>query len=395
MTIITSTSDLESLCHTLKSEKFITVDTEFIRDKTYYPKLCLIQIATEHEAYAIDALSPEMDLEPLSAIFADTAILKVFHSARQDIEIILGLFGNVPTPMFDTQVAATVCGFGDSASYETLAAKLANAIIDKSSRFTDWSQRPLSEKQYAYALSDVTHLRHVYERLAEMLEENGRTEWLQEEMASLTNPDNYQLLPEDAWKRIKMRSSSQPFIRLVKELAKWRELRARAINIPRNHLLKEPVLLEIAAAAPKNIAELKKVRNLGSLHNNTELLHDIIAVINATEHLPKEQAPKQEARKNNGASNGPLVELLRVLLKMCCEKHHIAERMVAVADDLVIIASTPSESLGELPIMNGWRYEIFGKWAQELKEGKIALSAERGKVTLIPLAKETDSAVCK
>jgi ribonuclease D len=386
MTIITTTDELAALCKTLHNEQFITVDTEFLRDKTYYPQLCLIQIATDHHAYAIDSLAPGLDLSPLGGLFANPAVIKVFHSARQDIEILLALFGAVPTPLFDTQVAAMVCGFGDSASYETLATKLANATIDKSSRFTDWTQRPLSEKQYLYALSDVTHLRTVYRKLVEMLEQTDRTQWLSDEMASLTNPDNYQLAPEDAWKKIKMRSSSPQFTRVVKGLAEWRELKAREVNIPRNHLLKEAILLEIAAAAPANGEELKRIRNLGGLNNNEGFINEVIAIIHQAVHGPKDPAAAKSAPRPSYLATTPLVELLRVLLKMQCEQHNIAEKMIAVTDDLLQIAHTASDSINQLPVMNGWRYEIFGKLALELKEGKIALSANQDKITLVPLA---------
>jgi ribonuclease D len=385
MTIITSNDKLAVLCDTLKKEQFITVDTEFIRDKTYYPKLCLIQIATETDAYAIDALAPGIDLTPLDAIFADTTIIKVFHSARQDIEIILGLFGRVPTPLFDTQIAAMVCGFGEAASYETLASKLADATIDKSSRFTDWSHRPLTEKQYLYALSDVTHLRTVYLRLMEMLQETGRSQWLEEELQTLTNPDNYQLHPEDAWKKIRLRSSSPGFVRLVKALAQWRELKAREINIPRNHLLKEQTLLEIAAGAPTSIEELKRIRHIGGIGNNETLAREIVAVITNTASLPSEGGKQKEQRKQGYPSNNPLVELLRVLLKMQCETHNIAEKMIAVTDDLLIIANAANDEILALPVMKGWRFEIFGKLALQLKQGEIALSANTDRIVLVPL----------
>jgi len=384
MTIITTTEELQAFCDRLAEEEFITVDTEFIRDRTYYPQLCLIQLATDNEAVAVDTLAKGIDLTPLAAIFANTNIVKVFHSARQDIEIILGMYGAVPTPLFDTQVAATVCGFGEAASYETLASKLAGAVIDKSSRFTDWSQRPLSEKQYHYAISDVTHLRIVYRKLLEMLEKSDRHAWLGDEIAALTNPEKYQINPEESWKRIKFRSTSPGFIKLVKELAKWRELMAQKINIPRNHLLKEAVLLEIAAAAPTSLADLKRVRNIGSIAGNDKLGEQIVSIIQTTKDLPKEASPSKEPGRS-GTSNGALVELLRVLLKMKCEEHQIAEKMIALTEDLYTIACEEGDALTNLPAMQGWRYDIFGKWAMELKEGKIALSARDNQVKIVTL----------
>jgi len=385
MTIITSNEALAALCATLHHENFITVDTEFLRDKTYYPQLCLIQIATEQEGYAIDALAPGIDLTVLGEVFANQQVIKVFHSARQDIEILLGLFGAVPTPLFDTQVAAMVCGFGESASYETLVSKLVGAAIDKSCRFTDWSQRPLSEKQYQYALSDVTYLRVVYKRLIEMLGATGRAEWLAEEMAKLISPATYHLSPEDAWKKIKMRSSSEHFIGLVKVLATWRELKARQMNLPRNHLLKEASLLEIAAAVPISVAELRRMRGLGGFANNEALAMEVITVVTEYMQLPKKQAAPKEPFKQGFPTNTPLVDLLKVLLKTQCEQHNIAEKMVAGSDDLLALAHATADTIDQLPVMQGWRYDIFGKLALDLKAGKIALSADHDKITLVAM----------
>lgn len=388
MPIITDNDTLIALCETLKTEEFITVDTEFLRDKTYFSQLCLIQIGTEKEAFAVDPLADGIDLSPLFAIFNDEPVLKVFHSARQDIEILLGLSGKVPYPLFDTQVAAMVCGFGEAASYETLVSKLAKKAIDKSCRFTDWSQRPLTQNQYHYALSDVIHLREVYRALLSMLEEAGRVSWLEEELFALTNPENYMTLPEEAWKRIKIKSSSPTFIRLVKALAYWREMTARAQNLPRNHLLKEQVLLEMAASAPKTHDELKRIRSLGGLANHPVLSKEILEIIRSANNPHVTSQPYfNDEKKVPPLQSGALVELLKVLLKTVCENHNVAEKLIATTQELCIIAyMSDEEECTNIPALQGWRFEIFGRLALELKEGKIALSALGDKMCIITIA---------
>lgn len=383
---ITDNDTLRSLCETLKAEKFITVDTEFLRDKTYFAELCLVQIGTETGAFAIDPLAMGIDLSPLFEVFACESVLKVFHSARQDIEIILGLSGKVPTPLFDTQIAAMVCGFGESASYETLVVKLAKKTIDKSCRFTDWSRRPLTEAQYRYALSDVIHLRPVYKALMAMLEKTNRVSWLNDEIAALTNPEKYQVSPADAWKKIKIKSSSASFIRRVKALAYWREVTAQAQNVPRNHLLKEPVLLEIAAIVPKTVEELKKIRGLNGLGAHPILSHELIAVLqNSSQPLPVNTSPIS-ADKKVILPNGALVDLLKVLLKTVCETHDVAEKLIATSQDLATISHTNErDALMQIPALQGWRFELFGRLALQLKAGKIALSATDDKITIIEI----------
>ncbi len=384
---ITQNDTLLSLCESLKTEAFITVDTEFLRDKTYYPQLCLIQIGTEKGAFAVDPFAPGIDLTPLFEVFNHHPVLKVFHSARQDIEILLGLSGQVPTPLFDTQVAAMVCGFGEAASYETLVTKLTPQTVDKSCRFTDWSQRPLTEGQFNYALSDVIHLREVYRALNAMLEETSRLSWLEDEMATLTAPENYRLAPEDAWKKIKIRSSSPRFVRMVKALAHWREVTAQTENIPRNHVLKEQVLLDIAASRPKTVEELRKIRNLGSIVGNLHYLKNIVEAIRQADHCVQPELVTNEERKPVASANGALVDLLKVLLKTVCENHNVAEKLVANTQDLSAIAyAETTDALMAIPAMQGWRLELFGKLALELRKGNIALSAKGDKMCIVALS---------
>lgn len=381
MTLVTDTETLKGICETLHNAEYITVDTEFMRDKYYYPKLCLIQVAWEGGECAVDPLAKKIDLTPLFEVFANEKVVKAFHSARQDIEIILGLSGKVPTPLFDTQVAAMVCGFGDSVSYATLVEKIAGEVIDKSSRFTDWSRRPLSEKQFNYSLSDVTFLRDVYKKLKSSLEENNRMAWLAEEMGDLTNPENYVIDPDEAWKRIKARGNSRRFFGMVQALAKWRELTARELNRPRNFILRDQPLLEIAAQVPKTIEELKKIREIGK--TATSRGEEILALLEAATQLPDDQLPPLKKKtKRPEHYDKAMAELLKVLLKMKCDEHNVAERLVADSSDIVEIAHSKSP---EVPAMSGWRYEIFGKYADDLKQGKIGLTAKSGKMQLVEL----------
>jgi ribonuclease D len=381
MTLVTDTATLQGICTPLHKAEFITVDTEFMRDKFYYPKLCLIQVAWEGGECAVDPLAKGMDLTPLFEVFNNSKVTKVFHSARQDIEIILAMSGHVPTPLFDTQVAAMVCGFGDSASYATLVEKIAGVDIDKSSRFTDWSRRPLSEKQFLYSLSDVTYLRDVYKKLKSMLEGNSRMDWLAEEMEELINPTNYIIDPDEIWKRIKARGNSRKFFGMLRELAKWRELTARKLNRPRNFILRDQPLLEIAAHAPKTLEDLKKIREISKVavtHGEA-----IIEILEAASQLPDDQLPPLKKRtKKNDSYDKALAELLKVLLKMKCAEHNVAERLVADSTDIVEIASSPAP---EVNALKGWRNEVFGKYAMDLKNGKIGLTAHEGKMQIVDL----------
>jgi ribonuclease D len=384
MTVITDTDTLARFCARQMGSGFIAVDTEFMRERTYWPILCLVQVAGPEEAAAIDALAPGIDLTPLLNLMADQSTLKVFHAARQDIEIFFNLSGAVPEPLFDTQVAAMVCGFGDAASYETLVGKLAQASLDKSSRFTDWSRRPLTDRQIRYALADVVHLRTVYEKLQQRLASNGRASWFAEEMAELSNSAIYRSDPGEAWRRFRLRGRVDPrFFSVLREVAAWRETAARQRNLPRGRIMRDEAVLEIASHIPKTIEALARTRSLGKGVAEGKLGTEIIEAIGRgladTAALDLPTSPKIDAPP--GA--GPLVELLRVLLKQRCEEHQVAQKLLASADDLDAIAADD-----EAPVraLSGWRREIFGKDALALKHGRLALTVRRNRISLIELS---------
>ena len=333
MTLIADFDALAAFCRRQAKAGFVAVDTEFMRDRTFWPILCLVQIAGPEEAAAIDPLAAGIDLTPLFALMADTHVLKVFHAARQDIEIFVNLAGAVPTPLFDTQVAAMVCGFGELASYETLASRLAGTPIDKSSRFTDWAHRPLTERQSRYALADVVPLRTVYEKLDQRLRDTGRASWLGEEMAGLTDPETYRLDPSLAWRRLKLRSHNRKLLALAHELAAWREATAQQRDLPRSRVLRDELLLEIAAHAPRNAAELARSRGLGKGFADGKFGTEILAVIERVLASPESQYPVPPPRREPPAGIGPLVELLRVLLKLRAEENDVAPRPIADAED--------------------------------------------------------------
>ena len=379
MELITESGALADFCARQAAADFVTVDTEFLRDKTYWPQLCLVQIAGPTDAAVIDTLAPGLDLAPLMAMMVDPTLLKVFHAARQDIEIFFHMSGAVPHPVFDTQVAAMVCGFGDAASYETLTAKLANAKLDKSSRFTDWAHRPLTPRQLDYALADVTYLRTAYEKLRAQLDASGRASWLDEEMAELTHPSTYQLDPVESWKRLKTRGGNRRFLTILREIAAWREIAAQQRDIPRGRILKDEALLEIAAHAPKSIDELSRIRGLGRSVAEGKLGAEMLDCVARGLAAPEADAPEAPARIDLPPGLGPLVDLLRVLLKLRCEDNEVAQKLVANSTALEMIAA---DDAADVPALHGWRHEVFGKDALALKHGKLALTA-RGKRILV------------
>lgn len=381
--LVTTTEVLEKHCQAIEKAQYITVDTEFLREKTYYPQLCLIQVAGPESDFAVDTLAPGIDLKPLFKLFNNKNILKVFHSARQDLEIIYKLTKKIPHPLFDTQVAAMVCGFGEAASYETLVRKLAEAEVDKSARFTDWSHRPLTEKQVRYALSDVTYLRTVYEKLVERLDETGRSHWLKEEMEVLTDPATYSALPEEVWQKIRLRGGkSVKFIKRVQGLAKWREEAAQTRDLPRNHVLKEQILLEIAASAPKTIDALSNIRGFSKKMAESAWGKEILDIIHHVDAIPAEELEKDPVERPKAVKNSSVAELLKVLLRIQADEHDVAAKLIADSDDITIIAS---EKKPDVPAMHGWRYEVFGQYAIALKEGKIALTAHGNKMKMVEL----------
>jgi ribonuclease D len=379
MELITESRALAGFCARQTAADFVTVDTEFLRDKTYWPQLCLVQIAGPAEAAIVDALAPGLDLGPLLALMSDPGVLKVFHAARQDIEIFFHMTGTVPAPVFDTQVAAMVCGFGDAVSYETLATKLANARIDKSSRFTDWAQRPLTPRQLDYALADVTYLRTAYEKLRAQLDKSGRASWLDEEMAELTHPTTYRLDPAESWKRLKTRGGNRRFLSILREVASWREVAAQQRDIPRGRILRDEALLEIASHAPKTIDDLARIRGLGRSVAEGKLGAEMLDSIIRGAAAPESGAPEPTPRADLPPGLGPLVDLLRVLLKLRCEDNDVAQKLVANSTELEMIAA---DDHADVRALQGWRYEIFGRDALALKHGKLALTA-RGKRILV------------
>lgn len=389
MTLIADSAALAEFCRRQEDAQFVAIDTEFMRDKTYWPILCLVQVAGPEEAAALDPLAPGIDLEPLFALMRKSSLLKVFHAARQDIEIFYNLTGAVPTPLYDSQVAAMVCGFGDSVSYETLAGKLAGAHIDKSSRFTDWARRPLTERQLKYALDDVVHLRRVYEKLSVRLAASGRAQWLEEEMAELTDPATYRLEPDEAWRRLKLRTNSRRVLALMHALAAWRERTAQQRNLPRNRVLRDEQLLEIAAHAPGSADDLAQSRGLGRGFAEGRFGVEILAVVARVLAKPESDYPAPEPRRDTPPGLGPLVDLLRVLLKLRCEENDVAVKLVADTDDLERIAA---DDEADVRALHGWRHELFGKDALDLKHGRLALTAAGKRIKLVRLGREAEAA---
>jgi ribonuclease D len=381
MKLITTTDELAAFCKSLADAEFVAVDTEFMRERTYWPKLCLAQVAGPDEAAAIDALAEGIDLSPLDELMGNPKVLKVFHAARQDLEIFYLRMNKVPGPLFDTQVAAMVCGHGEAASYESLATKLAKARIDKSSRFTDWARRPLSERQITYAISDVTHLRVVYEALKRQLERTGRFDWITEEMAVLNDPAIYRADPEQAWRRLKPRGASPRLLGTLKEVAAWRERTAQRIDIPRQRLLRDEQLLEIASHAPKTVEELALTRGLGRGFAEGWQGREILEAIEKARKLPDAQLPTRERPPEQLRAPGAVVDLLRTLLRLKAEQAGVAARLVASADEIDRLAAGKRD----VHVLQGWRNEIFGHDAVALLEGRVALALDGEHAQILPV----------
>lgn len=382
MALITDTASLAEFCARQKRADFVAVDTEFMRERTYWPILCVVQVAGPDEAMAIDALAPGLDLAPLLELMADAAILKVFHAARQDLEIFFQLSGRVPHPVFDTQIAAMVCGFGDAVSYETLVKRLAGAGLDKASRFTDWAHRPLTERQIHYALADVVHLRTVYQRLQEILGKNGRGTWFAEEMAALVDPAIYRTEPAEAWRRFRIRGrADRRFLGVLRAVAAWREAAAQQRDLPRGRIMKDEAVLEIASHAPKTIETLARTRSLQRGVAEGKLGQEILDAV-ARGLADPEPPPALPGKAEPPPGIGPLIELLRVLLKQRCEDFQVAQKLLASADDLEAIAADDNAAV---PALHGWRREVFGNDALALKHGRLALTVGKSRIELVPL----------
>jgi ribonuclease D len=385
MTVITTTEELAAFCARAALHPYVTVDTEFLRERTYYAKLCLLQLAypgnTPETAVAVDTLAPGLDLAPVYDLFRNPAVVKVFHAARQDLEIFHVDAGVIPSPLFDTQVAAMVCGFGEQVAYDTLARKIAKANIDKSSRFTDWSRRPLSEEQIAYALADVTHLRPVYDYLSQRLARTGRASWVAEEMDVLNDPDTYRTDPATAWEKIKTRTSSPRFLGIVRELARFREEYAQTRDIPRSRIYKDDALVELASLKPQSDADLGKARLLLREGRRGDIAEGILAAVKRAMEARPEELPRVTPEDDRPQGNPALSDLLRVLVKARADAEGVAQKLIATSADLDAIAA----GRRDVHALTGWRREIFGNDALLLCEGKIALAARGPDVVTIRL----------
>ncbi len=377
--LTTTSADLAAACHRLAQHAFVTVDTEFLRETTYYPRLCLIQMASADEIVLVDPMADGLDLAPFFALMTNPAVIKVFHAARQDIEIIWHRGRVIPTPLFDSQVAAMVCGYGEQVSYESLAAGLAQAKIDKSSRFTDWSRRPLTDAQLTYAAADVTHLRVVYEKLMQRLEKNDRLAWVADEMAVLSNPRTYEMDPADAWMRIKARIRKPVERAVLMELAAWRERQAQNRDVPRGRVLKDDGLVEIAVGQPKAIEDLARLRAVPNGFERSRAGQDILDAVARGKARDPETVPAFEQERPG--ANGALVQLLKVLLQSVSERNHVAARLLASSEDIDRLAANPSI---EHPILQGWRGEIYGQLAMQLIRGEVLIGLEKGRVVTVP-----------
>ena len=385
MKTITKSSELKEFCDRAANKKYITIDTEFLRERTYFSKLCLVQLATPGEenenAVIVDTLVDNLDLSPLYEIFKNQNIVKVFHAARQDLEIFYLASGIFPYPLFDTQIAAMVCGFGDQVAYETLVRQIAKQTLDKSSRFTDWSRRPLTNAQKKYALADVTHLRVIYEILSEQLVNTGRLKWVKEEIKNLISPETYDINPKNSWRRLKTKSNSRRFLGLVASLAEFRENFAQSKNIPRNRVIKDDALLELASNKPTNLDELSRSRLLLREARKGEIASGLLTAIKKGLEIPESELPKKPIKPDKNIVNSALADLLRVLLKSCSENAGVASKLIATASDLEALAAG-DRNVGAL---SGWRFEVFGKSALQLCDGKIGLSVKGTKVKTFQL----------
>ncbi|MBB6407741.1 ribonuclease D [Mesorhizobium sangaii] len=383
MHVITTQKELETVLAAFEKSDFVTVDTEFIRETTFWPILCLIQMAAPGVTALIDPLSPEIDLTPFFKLMANEAVVKVFHAARQDIEIIVHLGDLVPHPVFDTQVAAMVCGFGDSVSYDQLVQRITGARLDKSSRFTDWRHRPLSDKQLDYALADVTHLIEVYQHLSAELVRENRAHWLNEEMDVLTSRETYDPHPEDAWKRLKMRLRKPQELAIVQAVAAWREREARERDVPRGRVLKDDAIYEVAQQAPRDAAALGKLRTTPKGWERSSTATALLGAVNAALALPKEQMPKLPKNFQPPEGSSAAAELLKVLLRIVAEKEGVASKVLASSDDIDRIAAEGEEA--DVPALQGWRRAVFGEAALKLVRGEIGFKFDKRKIAVFDL----------
>ncbi|WP_420415590.1 ribonuclease D [Roseibium sp.] len=378
--MITKTKDLAAACQQLATNDFVTVDTEFLRETTFWPKLCVIQMAGPDMAFIVDALAEGLDLAPFFDLMRDENVTKVFHAARQDIEIIYHLGGLIPAPLFDSQVAAMVCGFGDSISYDQLVYKVTGARIDKSSRFTDWARRPLTAKQLDYALADVTHLREAYQFLKANLAEQNRTHWVQDEMKVLTSVGTYRTDPDQAWKRLKLRVRKPIELAVMMEVAAWRETEAQTRNVPRSRVIKDDAIYELAAQQPANAEALGRLRTIPRGFERSRSADDILKAVRRALDIPKADLPKLPKGRQAPDGSAAAVDLLKVLLKLISEAQGVAAKVIATVDDLEKIAADDNADVAAL---KGWRRELFGETALKLKRGEVALAFQNRQITVL------------
>ncbi|PYE35775.1 ribonuclease D [Rhizobium sp. PP-F2F-G38] len=383
MDIIDTTAALQAACDTLATAPYLTIDTEFLRETTFWPQLCLVQMAGPDIAVIVDPLAKGLDLAPFFALMANPDIIKVFHAARQDIEIIFHLGGLIPHPIFDTQVAAMVCGFGDSVSYDQLVSRIKGEHIDKSSRFTDWSRRPLTDKQLDYALADVTHLRDVYHHLKAELEREGRSLWLTEEMAVLESRETYDMHPDDAWQRLKMRLKKPIELAVLQRIAAWREREARSRNVPRGRVLKDDALYEIAQQQPKDAEAMSRLRTVPKGWERSSAGTAIIEAVNEALALPKADMPRLPRQNQTSEGAAAAIELLKVLLKLVAEKQGVAAKIIANSEDIERIASEGEKA--DVGALKGWRRDLFGEIALKLINGDVALRFVDRKIETVEL----------
>ncbi|EJF86478.1 ribonuclease D [Candidatus Bartonella washoeensis] len=380
MKLITQTKDLETALTALRTSDFVTVDTEFIRETTFWPQLCLIQLASPDTTVLIDPIASDIDLKPFFDLMADKKIVKVFHAARQDIETIYHLGGIIPYPLFDTQIAGSICGFGDSISYDQIVQRCTGHHIDKSSRFTDWSCRPLSEKQLLYALADVTYLRDIYLLLKKQLEKNKRTHWMDDEIAILLNPKTYDMPEDEAWKKVKGKVKKLRELAILQKIAAWREREARKHNVPRRHIMKDEHLIEIAIQQPTDESALNRLRNLNKNWNKLSIAQTLIQAIHEGFEVDLATLPPLPKHNPPNDATTAVIDLLKVLLKLVANENGIAPKIIATSNDLEKIANGCVKK--NIPAMNGWRYEIFGQKAKEMLEGKIGFYFSNGKINI-------------
>ncbi len=380
MQLISKQAELDAAISALSKSAFVTVDTEFIRETTFWPELCLVQLASPDVAVLVDPLAPGIDLKPFFALMANEAVLKVFHAARQDIEIVFNMGGLIPHPVFDTQVAAMVCGFGDSVSYDQLVQKVTGVRLDKSSRFTDWRRRPLSQQQLEYALADVTHLRDVYLYLAGELERENRAHWLNEEMRILTARETYDQHPDDAWKRLKLRVRKPVELAIVQQVAAWREREARERNVPRGRIIKDDAIYEVAQQAPRDAEALGRLRSTPKGWERSASAAGLLAAVNRALAIPREDLPKLPKHAQTAEGTGAAAELLKVLLRMVAEDQGVAPKVLASGDDIERIAAEGESA--KVEALMGWRREVFGEKALRLVRGELALKFEKRKIAV-------------